>query len=606
MQPNTANLNNSELFITSYLKKIAERYSVSIDDAFEILSIAAILDRPFDEVQSQIIVKGKQDGGIDGVYFEGDNGDYSIHVFQCKNSKSLKQNEVDKFRNDFKDIFIDGNKVNKPNSSDLLPKIKEYERLINSGIIMQVKLHFLYNGDKHDAKYLQNKNLYEIYHIPGEFEILDSNDIYSKISSLVKSQNSRKPVKFTFKPENSNITSSKDNQGLISFSVYEVKAAIFRLHSWELCSLLEEESRINGTIEKAFSDNIRWFLGRTNLTNEKILETIQSDSSFYFPFLNNGITIICEEFKLPHNPQLGSYSIPTKNPVIVNGLQTTFLLYQEFLKDKSKLSDVFITVKLYQTDNPDLVDMITDATNTQSAISFKDKFSNKKFNSYIKAIFENNNIGYITKRGEVFTNSFSTSLKKTVPNDLPLILWYASFYEEPYIALTASKIVFKEIYQASIDSRHPLHSLFNGSTDSPLYAQVFVAYSIYDIYINEFKKNHGKLVDDIHIEKLDALGSVPKEALVYIVYKILEDELQELDNNKIFNALDYVADIIKGDPNTYYADKHDLISSIIDTSKYMMEDDLEYFVGKILSIRNEREAAKLLAGLRPSISKIRL
>jgi hypothetical protein len=199
--------------------------------------------------------------------------------------------------------------------------------------------------------------------------------------------------------------------------VYEVKAAIFRLHAHELCELLEEELRVNGTIEKAFSDNIRWFLGRKNLTNEKILETIQSEKNFYFPFLNNGITIICEEFKLPHNPQLGQYIIPTKNPVIVNGLQTTYLLYQEFLKDKLKLNDIYLTVKIYETDSPELVDMITDATNTQSAISFKDKFSNKKFNSYIKTIFENNNIGYITKRGEVFTNSFSTTLQKSVQND---------------------------------------------------------------------------------------------------------------------------------------------------------------------------------------------
>ncbi|RZK44621.1 MAG: hypothetical protein EOO61_03165 [Hymenobacter sp.] len=488
MSTSATNLNNSELFISSYLKKISDRFSVTIDDAFEILSIASILDRPFDEVFSEIIVAGKEDGGIDGVYFEGDNGDYTIHVFQCKNTKSLKQNEINKFRNDFREVFIDGNKLNKHNIKGLSSKTKEYERLINSGMIMKVRLYFLYNGNRADTKYTQNSSLYETYNIQGKFEILDYDDIYAKISSLVKSQNRRKAVNFTFKPTNSNITSSTDNQGLISFSLYEVKAAMFRLHAHQLCEFLEEEMRTNGTIEKAFSDNIRWFLGRTNLTNEKILETIQSDKNFYFPFLNNGITIICEEFKLPHNPQLGHYIIPTKNPVIVNGLQTTYLLYQEFLKDKSKLIDIYITVKLYQTDSPELVDMITDATNTQSAISFKDKFSNKRFNSYIKTIFENNNVGYITKRGEVFTNSFSTSLKKSVQNDLPLTLWYASFYEESYIAHSSNKIVFKELYQASINSRHPLNKLFDGSTDSPLYAQVFIAYSIYDVYNNSYRK----------------------------------------------------------------------------------------------------------------------
>ncbi|MCC3154601.1 AIPR family protein [Hymenobacter sp. BT770] len=588
------------------MNKIAERFTIPIDEAFEILSIAAILDRPFDEVHSDIIVKGKQDGGIDGIYFEGDNGDYTIHAFQCKNSKSLKQNDIDKFRNDFKDIFIDGNKINKQNIDSLLPKIKEYEKLVNSGMVMQIKLHFLYNGDRSDKKYTQNTDLYNAYHVQGEFEILDSNDIYAKISSLVKSQNRRKSVGFTFKPENSNITSSKDNQGLISFSIYEVKAAIFRLHAFQLCELLEEELRINGTIEKAFSDNIRWFLGRTNLTNEKIIETIQSDNNFYFPFLNNGITIICEEFKLPHNPQLGKYAIPTKNPVIVNGLQTTYLLYQEFLKDKSKLTDVYLTVKLYQTDNPELVDMITDATNTQSAISFKDKLSNKKFNSYIKTVFENKNIGYITKRGEVFTNSFSTSLQKSVQNELPLTLWYSSFYEEPYIAYASAKIVFKEIYQASINSRHPLHNLFNGNTDSPLYAQVFLAYTIYDIYLNKFRKNNDKTIDDIHFEKVENLDSLPKEFLVYMVYKVLEDDLDSISNDKIFDAIDFVGSIIKPGPNMYYTDKHSFISAVLDTSGFVMEGDLEFFMAKIMNIRDEKEAALNIASLHPSIDNIKI
>jgi hypothetical protein len=169
MAPALSNLNNSELFINIYLKKISERFSITLDDAFEILAIAAILDRPFDEVFSNIIVQGKEDGGIDGIYFEGDNGDYSMHVFQCKNSKSSKQNEINKFRNDYREVFIDGNKLRKHNITGLATKLKEYEKLISSGMVIQPKLYFLYNGTKNDSKFNQNATLHSTYHVAGEF-----------------------------------------------------------------------------------------------------------------------------------------------------------------------------------------------------------------------------------------------------------------------------------------------------------------------------------------------------------------------------------------------------------------------------------------------------
>ncbi|MBK8352722.1 MAG: hypothetical protein IPL21_13960 [Saprospirales bacterium] len=139
------------------------------------------------------------DGGIDGIWFN-DLGDYyEMYVFQCKNSPGLKDNELDKFRNDVKDIFVDGNKVGKTKISDLAPFIDEYKNITQNGKIIDIKLFFIFNGNKVDPNYGNNEHIYNAYNNPDRFFLIyDSNWIYEKISSMAK--NHRNKVEFTFHP----------------------------------------------------------------------------------------------------------------------------------------------------------------------------------------------------------------------------------------------------------------------------------------------------------------------------------------------------------------------------------------------------------------------
>src|SRR2546421_1251781 len=116
---------NRELFIGGYLNRIGDKFHVDEDTAFEIFSIAAIVDKTFQEVFDNIQIKGSRDGGVDGVLFIEQGGSYTMLVFQCKNSMGLKQNEIEKFRADTDDIFKHG--IDKPNTEDLTPKIDEYK-----------------------------------------------------------------------------------------------------------------------------------------------------------------------------------------------------------------------------------------------------------------------------------------------------------------------------------------------------------------------------------------------------------------------------------------------------------------------------------------------
>lgn len=287
--------------------------------------------------------------------------------------------------------------------------------------------------------------------------------------------------------------------------------------------------------------------------------------------MNNGITIICNEFTLPYNPQLGNYNLPTKNPVIVNGLQTTYILYQEYLKDENILDDVYITIRLYETEDPELVELITDATNTQSAIGFRDKISNKKFNVYAKELFENKGIGYITKRGEVFVNN-SEELNKTIHNTSLIPLWYSAFFESPHIALSAPKFMYKEVFQATNKTEHPLFDVLKGDIDSPFYSQLFFVYSLIEIFKSEYKKSQDSIDSEFSI-KFDNLSNIGDEYIVYLLYKLIDDELDgdfsTVSNTIIYNSIYELIEIISKtdyDPSKF-SNKGSFINSIL-TNQY--------------------------------------
>ena len=71
---------NKELFIEGYLNRISNKFHVNKDTAFEIFSIAGIVDKTFQEVFDNIQVKGSRDGGVDGVLFIEQGGSYTMLI----------------------------------------------------------------------------------------------------------------------------------------------------------------------------------------------------------------------------------------------------------------------------------------------------------------------------------------------------------------------------------------------------------------------------------------------------------------------------------------------------------------------------------------------
>ena len=114
-------------------------------------------------------------------------------------------------------------------------------------------------------------------------------------------------------------------------------------------------------MKNVFEDNIRDFLGEDNDVNESMNETLNDVNSIMkFGLLNNGITIVTEDLSVTGD------CVSVTNYQIVNGCQTSHILYQN--RELPEINKVYIPIRIIATDDDEIKNEITTATNNQTAI----------------------------------------------------------------------------------------------------------------------------------------------------------------------------------------------------------------------------------------------
>lgn len=122
-------------------------------------------------------------------------------------------------------------------------------------------------------------------------------------------------------------------------------------------------------VKSVFVDNVRDFQG-DNPVNTDIAQTIQRGELDLFVLRNNGITIVARNIKVTSS----TYTL--EDYQIVNGCQTSHVLYAN--KDNIQ-GDLFIPVKLIQTDNEEVAQSIIKSTNKQTPVEEDDLLALTKF-----------------------------------------------------------------------------------------------------------------------------------------------------------------------------------------------------------------------------------
>jgi hypothetical protein len=136
---------------------------------------------------------------------------------------------------------------------------------------------------------------------------------------------------------------------------------------------------------RLLEQNVRSFLSVRKPANKGMRETIKETPDKFFAF-NNGITATAEEaeFIIKDN---GLYITHLKNLQIVNGGQTTALIFSAATKDKYDVSKIFVQMKLTIISPEEankLVPFISRYANTQTKVNNADFFSNHAFHRRIE------------------------------------------------------------------------------------------------------------------------------------------------------------------------------------------------------------------------------
>lgn len=389
--------------------------------AFLLLGVAAYLDVDIAEAV-QYITDGGNDGGFDAAYIEeAQDSQLNVVLFQSKYSRKLDSdsnfsaNAVEKAVNTVKCVFDPDANIQLNEKSR--EKVDEIRSFILDGHIPYVTFVMLSNGlawnqdgQNHIDNAFAGQEQVEFIHF-SHLDILN----YINRSRPINTQ-----LNFSGKAIQEDFNFKRVMLGRVSVS--------------EIYHLMEEFG------DRLLEKNIRRYLGK-NTINEQIGKTLLSEEKRQnFFFFNNGITMICEKFNY-NGLQDKNWNVKINGLQIINGGQTCKTIYQTLSEHtEMDFSQVYILVRLYEvSDDEDIVQDITYATNSQNPVDFRDLKSNDK----IQILLEKGakDLGYVYKRKR--DNLGNTNV---IPSTVAAEAVFAVWKGKPHLAKYKRNEFFDKYY----------------------------------------------------------------------------------------------------------------------------------------------------------------
>ncbi len=436
-------------FELDYFKKLHESFSVVLRDNKSIpiievpdevlymyLTASLVMDVTEDELFDNFVITdrsltGKKETLIDAYALidTQNTKEKQLHVFQYKlmqnNSGSASPVDVYNFSNFIDNEFLHSSLVSKDPNNQVVDEIHEVvDNFLNhKGNKISVKCHFITNVmgiNKKDEKSFEFLNRFEYDKQVHNFDIQiygikDIEDL-AKEGKISVGEEILSFDKDT--PESYRYEDNTNNQEL----GLPGKVFIGMLNINELIKLQNRYHR-----NQLYSENIRLYLGDRGTVNKDIIETIISDKSLWFPYMNNGISIICDEMQLG-SPKKDKIELKLTNMQIINGCQTVNALYSakysEETKDSFNSSKVLVKVYQISKNQINFKTAIIKATNNQNAVKSYALVSNDTIQLAIQEKLSKLNYIY-DRKGE----SKQSSLNENVVFMAEAAISYKAMYE---------------------------------------------------------------------------------------------------------------------------------------------------------------------------------
>ncbi len=392
-------------------------------NAFCALCVAALLE--LDDAKAvDCLTDGGEDGGVDAIYVgETVHDTFTVWLFQSKYHRSLDgtkafpAGELPKIIQTVRTIFDPEKSL--MGMRDIAHAVEEARSRIRDGAIPQVQVVMCSNGVRwqRDGDARIEQAAFDARQVQWEFV------------------NHRRLVELKT-PREINTTlffaGAAASEALSFRNVF-----IGRITVDQIAGLMDEYGDL--LLER----NIRRFLGQSNRVNQDMIATLQDPAlrpNFYF--YNNGITMVCRQFR--HSDlQARNFPVQVKNLQIINGGQTCKTIQRALrARPDDDYSQAHVLVRLYALDEGDqqIVDRITYATNSQTPIEMQDLRANDETQRRLMLDVKALGYTYEPKRGGA--RRMAGAIGSAEAAEAIMAVWRL----RPHVARTAGMKLFDQYY----------------------------------------------------------------------------------------------------------------------------------------------------------------
>lgn len=360
---------NDQIILDRILRQKCEESEIelSLTEYFEIYTASEILknhELTYDDITYGIVADGG-DGGIDSIYtfLNGElikedseinsnqkKNQLELIIIQSKTSASFGEDAIIKFRETAQDLFDLANNIDDFSTrynSELLERIKLFRdtngKILKTFPKLSIKYYYVTQGDhihpNVEGKVPKLKADLSKFFTGAEisFEFIGA----SKLLEMAREvQSSTRILEVAEQPIG---TKEGSYVCLVSLTSY--------------FEFISDQGRLAKSI---FESNVRDYQGSVAV-NTGIRKTLENKKSGNF-YLNNGVTIITPK------AVLSGRQLTIEDPQIVNGLQTSYEIYQHFSSAEDKTDNRAVLVRVITEDDETPRDRIIRATNSQTSI----------------------------------------------------------------------------------------------------------------------------------------------------------------------------------------------------------------------------------------------
>ncbi|MDU1507226.1 MAG: AIPR family protein [Clostridium butyricum] len=495
----------------------ATEKSISQDNAFMNMINELFIDKDDEDILDNI-VDGSQDKQIDIIQMDKYPEDDAviIRIIQVKKEKGFSSDQMIKIRNGVDWIFKkDISDLHVLKNTSLISRIKDVRDALDEYNFNNTTVEVYYatvgslddirEGDEilQEKKTLEDnyKNVFADFKVDliGAKEILQ---LFQEKANKIKKINCKVNIEYDV-----------NSASIIETYANGIKNVICYVKASELAKVISEN------ISNIFDMNVRKYLLLKGKVNSQIYEScIDEKESKIFSALNNGITIICDEFSVNKIP--GNATLSLNNMQIINGCQTSVTLYTAFEKNELK-EDTKVLLKVHQTEDKELVEKIIVATNNQNPINPRDLKANtleqKELQNYFYTVFD---LCYQRKRND-FTDIEGNEVKKNniISNEKVGQAALAALMSLPHKALGSKSSVFTTEHD----------NIFKKD-----FLKIVLSYAIHNT-IEKYKKSY-KTDEQVKAETVK-YGTYH---ITYLVYKMIYKNIKKID-------IDYVKKLLQNE-----------------------------------------------------------